>query len=279
VAALVILHFAHLSFFVLQAMNHKFFCLFLFYTACSCLLSLLLLLIRVIHCGYLMDPEQKQEAMADAIREREYEREEDPLRMRLLEEDKVYMYEECNNFYASPFVMGLLIASMVFLVFTCTMGCEQLEAIETGKGKMARMKMKVGKGGTEFSRVTEEFNEMFGGSSPRVSWHWFLPHPVTFPSGMKNVVLGYEWDPTLDAEPFEESESGSDRELDEMENGKPKPVVSRVPEGDGLVRTDSADDISITDLSTASGMKNRKVASRHESTESGDNPSSLPRIT
>jgi hypothetical protein len=223
----------------------------------------------------LIDPEQKQEAMADASRG--IEREEDPLRMRLLlEEDKVYMYEECNSFYASPFVMGLLIASIVFLVFTCTMGCEQLEAIETGKGKIARMKMKVGKGGTEFKRVTEEFNEMFGGSSPRVSWHWFLPHPVTFPSGMKNVVLGYEWDPTLDSEPFEESESGSDRELDEMENGKP--VVSRVPEGDGLALVDS-DDISITDLSTASGMKNRKVASRHDSAESGDNPPPLPRIT
>ena len=265
------------------AMNHKFFCLFLLYTAASCLISLLLLLIRVIHCGYLIDTEGKEEALSDATGNRAYEREEDPINLRLLENDKVYRYSECNDFYASPFVMGLLVASIVFLVFTCTMGCEQIEAIETGKGKIARMKMKVGQAGTEFSRVTEEFNEMFGGTSPRAAWHWLWPDLVKFPSGMKQVVLGFEWDPTYDFEPYE-SDNGSDRELDEMENGK---AVSTVPaaldEGDGLVAVPSSDDISMSDVSSADdnlppGMKNRKVASRQETGES-DGIAAVPKIT
>ena len=265
------------------AMNHKFFCLFLLYTAISCLLSLLLLLIRVIHCGYLIDPEHKEEALGKETN-RAYERNEDPLSKRL-EESKIYRYEECNDFYASPFVMGLLVASIVFLVFTCTMGCEQIEAIETGKGKIARMKMKVGQAGTEFSRVTEEFNEMFGGSSPRVSWHWLWPEPVVFPSGMKKVVLGYEWDPTFDMEPYESDSNGSDRELEEMENGK---AVSNVPsalgEGDGLVIVPSADEVSMSDKSASDdnlprGMKNRKVASRQETAESDVVVTGIPSVT
>mmetsp|Transcript_1920 Transcript_1920/g.3790 ORF Transcript_1920/g.3790 Transcript_1920/m.3790 type:complete len:436 (+) Transcript_1920:376-1683(+) len=267
------------------AMNHKFFCLFLFYTALSCIISLFLLLIRVIHCGYLINAEEKAEALSDTTQGYR-EREENP--MRLLEEAKAYRYPECNDFYASPFVMGLLVASLVFLVFTLTMGCEQVEAIETGKGKIARMKMKVGQAGTEFSRVTEEFNEMFGGTSPRVSWHWLWPDAVMFPKGMKKVVLGYEWDPTYDFEAYE-SDHGSDQEMEEMENGK---AVSRVPsslgaEGDGLVEVPPVDDISMSDVSSHGddlppGMKNRKATSRQETAESEGalpSPSNLPRIS
>jgi hypothetical protein len=52
---------------------------------------------------------------------------------------------------------------------------------------------------------------MFGGDSNQVSWHWFLPLPVEFPSGMKKVVLGYEWDETFDAVPYQEP---SDRDVE-----------------------------------------------------------------
>lgn len=265
-------------------MNHKFFCLFLLYTACTCLLSLLLLIIRVFHCGYLIDAHEKEEALGDPT-SRSYERDQPSGGRRFLveQDEKVYRYPECNDFYASHLVMGLLIASIVFLVFTCAMGCEQIEAIETGKGKIARMKMKVGQAGTEFKRVTEEFNEMFGGQSPRVSWHWFLPQPISFPPGMRKVVLGYEWDASFDVLPYESD--GSDRELDEMEMCK---TVSRVPstgvEGDGLVKLPSSDDISLSDVSLNNddnpNLKNRKTAaSRQETGDSDGAVSPLPRIS
>jgi hypothetical protein len=45
---------------------------------------------------------------------------------------------------------------------------------------------------------------MFGGDSNQVAWHWFLPLPVEFPPGMKKVVMGYEWDETFDAIPYQE---------------------------------------------------------------------------
>ena len=64
--------------------------------------------------------------------------------------------------------------------------------------------MRVGQGGTELRRVTEEFNEMFGGSSPNVAWHWFVPIQVQFPGSMHKVVMGYEWDPTFDPMPYRE---------------------------------------------------------------------------
>ena len=230
-----------------------------------------------------MDPEAKEKALKQET-DRSYEREEDPLGKRLLMEENLVHYEECNDFYGNPFVVGLLVASLVFLVFTCTMGCEQIEAIETGKGKIARMKMKVGSSGTEYSRVTEEFNEMFGGSSPRVSWHWLVPDHVQFPSGMKKVVLGYEWDPTFDMEPYE-SDNGSDREMDEMENGKAVNKVPSLVEGDGLVKLPSMDEVSIDDKSASDdnlppGMKNRKAASRQDTAESDSGtPKAVPIIS
>lgn len=264
------------------AMNHKFFCLFLLYTAGTCLLSLLLLVIRVFHCGYLIDAEEKEETFGSATGGRSHERGEHPSSNRFLEEHgKTYRYGECNDFYASHLVVGLLIASLVFLVFTCAMGCEQLEAIETGKSKIAQMKVKVGQAGTEFKRATEEFNEMFGGHSPKVGLHWFWPRPISFPSGMRKVVLGYEWDPSFDLEPYESDSNASDRELDDLENGK---AVSRVPstvEGDGLVNVPSADDISLSDVSINDDnpyLKNRKISSRQDTNDS-ESVVSLPRIT
>lgn len=50
---------------------------------------------------------------------------------------------------------------------------------------------------------------MFGGDSNQVAWHWFLPLPVEFPPGMKKVVMGYEWDETFDAIPYQEPNSNN----------------------------------------------------------------------
>ena len=77
------------------------------------------------------------------------------------------------------------------------------------------MQMSVGRGGTELNRVTEEFNEMFGGESNQLSWHWFLPIPIEFPNGMKKVVLGYEWDESFDLVPYQDP---NDRDVESGSN-------------------------------------------------------------
>lgn len=189
------------------ALNHKFFCLFLFYTAICCLLSLVFLFIRLLNCGYVKDSSDDGEVPIDT----------EP--HRLLSQ---YSDSSCYTFMKSRQVLALTIASLVFLVFTLVMLVDQIDAISTGKGKVrcketrhcgnccfqketelltksffqiARMKQQVGKSGTQFNTVTTEFNEMFGGNSPNVSWHWFLPISVRFPRGMKQVVLGYDMRP------------------------------------------------------------------------------------
>ena len=123
-------------------------------------------------------------------------------------------------------VLILLIVSVVFMIFTCCMLFEQIDAIETNASKIARMKMRVGQAGTELSRVTEEFNEMFGGESNEPTWHWFWPSEVEFPRGMKKVVLGYEWDETFDAVPYEEPS----RDEENGGNGKIELTTTSTPE-------------------------------------------------
>jgi hypothetical protein len=182
------------------AKNHKFFCLFLLYTAATCLLSLLFLVVRVIRCGYVTggsDDDNNNNNKDGNVNDN-----------RFLGESR-YVYQECNNFYGNHVITALALASLIFLIFSCSMGCEQLDAIASGKSKIARMKMRVGSNDTEFTRVTEEFNEMFGGDSPDPEWHWFWPSAVVYPRGMEKVVLGYEWDPSFDAAPFRQNDSES----------------------------------------------------------------------
>jgi len=162
------------------AMNHKFFVLFVGYTMASCLSSLCLIALRINYCG----------APSPLLSGKE----ERP--------------KECAGWNEGYFGLALLIVSVVFFLFTSCMFVEQIEAIKTNTSKIARMKMSVGHAGTELTRVTEEFNEMFGGDSNQVAIHWFLPIPIEFPNGMKNVVLGYDWDETFDALPYQEPSSG-----------------------------------------------------------------------
>jgi hypothetical protein len=170
---------------------------------CTCMLSLVLILIRGIHCGWAPDDSDGSgggKNRLDDLQESNSTSSVDQDR-RFLETDYL---EECQGFYDSYATLILLIVSVVFMIFTCCMLFEQIEAIETNNSKIARMKMRVGQAGTELARVTEEFNEMFGGTSNNVSWHWFLPTEVVFPRGMSKVVLGYEWDETFDPVPYEE---------------------------------------------------------------------------
>lgn len=215
------------------ALNHKFFCLFLFYTAWCCLVSLFMLLLRSIHCGYMIDidsipplEDQQQEKTANDASEgsnrlNEVNSSSNNVTRYLrgsgigsllglpttrLPDGKQYLYEECDDFYSSNVILGLLVASIVFLIFTSAMSCDQFEAIQTGKSKIARMKQSIAADGTtEYHAVTEEFNEMFGGTSPNVEWHWFLPIDIPFPKGMKKVVLGHDYDDSLPSIPYQES--------------------------------------------------------------------------
>ena len=162
------------------AMNHKFFVLFVGYTMASCLVSLVLIGLRTISCG---GPSP------------------------FFHEETKVNEKWCTRWNESYFGLALLIISVIFFLFTSCMLSEQVEAIKTNTSKIARMKMSVGNAGTELSRVTEEFNEMFGGDSNRVAIHWFLPIPIEFPTGMKKVVLGYDWDETFEAVPYQEPNS------------------------------------------------------------------------
>jgi hypothetical protein len=182
------------------AMNHKFFVLFVGYTMTSCFFSILLMALRTIHCGFPV-PYHKADSNQDTI-----------------------LHEECMGWNESYSSIMLLVISVVFLIFTACMLFENIEAIHTNASKIARMKMSVGQAGTELARVTEEFNEMFGGASNEVAWHWFFPTPVEFPRGMKKVVLGYEWDETFDAVPYEEP--GGDVEMGATNGGPAGSAVS-----------------------------------------------------
>lgn len=74
---------------------------------------------------------------------------------------------------------------------------------------------------------------MFGGESNEISWHWFFPLPVEFPRGMHKVVMGFEWDETFDAAPYEEPKANGDVEMGVtsgggVSNGKsPSPIDSK----------------------------------------------------
>jgi hypothetical protein len=204
-------------------MNHKFFVLFVGYTMASCLFALSLIGLRALYCG-VPSLTSSPSSGTDS------------------DENKGEYQQECTGWNTSYASLTLAVISVVFLIFTSCMFVEQIEAIKTNASKIARMKMRVGQAGTELSRVTEvrgksvwtgrletrglesailnrlnfnssnfipqEFNEMFGGDSNQVAWHWFFPLPVEFPPGMKKVVMGYEWDETFDAVPYQEPSNG-----------------------------------------------------------------------
>jgi len=113
------------------------------------------------------------------------------------DDNYIFKYDGCDSFESLATmtrVMILFIITIIFLIFTCCMLFEQLDSIESGVSKIARMKMRIGKGGSELARVAEDFNEMFGGNSSSISAHWFSPFiPVKFPEEKNNNVMGYEW--------------------------------------------------------------------------------------
>lgn len=247
------------------ALNHKFFVLFIFYTLLTSIQALVLIVIRLVRCGYI---HQEEDSTEKSSTENDWDNTAesdkslfDPSRW--LVRPNNHVYPDCNGLYDYNLVVLLFIASVVFLLFTCAMLMEQIDAIQSNTGKIARMKMRVGQGGTELRRVTHAFNEMFGGDSSRVSWHWFLPLPVRFPKGMDAVVLGYEWDESFEPVPYhdpkEEDEVdveapviiiGDEGGLNDLESG-----LTADPNKPAL--GDGNDDSSFASISSTKGVRKR----------------------
>ncbi|KAL7432936.1 hypothetical protein ACHAXM_010197 [Skeletonema potamos] len=79
------------------------------------------------------------------------------------------------------------------------------EAVDTNMSKIARMKTRAGlSNADEYRPVATEFNEIFGGEHPTLSWHWFLPLPVRFPEWARDNVLGYEYNLSFPSVPYQE---------------------------------------------------------------------------
>lgn len=265
------------------AMNHKFFVLFVGYTMCTCILSLFLIFVRALHCGWVSDTE------GDSVSSREPNTSDihelhDTITAaenttlsstesigdengRILE---LTYRQECHGFYDSYATLILLIISVVFMIFTCCMMFEQVEAIQTNSSKIARMKMRVGQAGTELARVTEEFNEMFGGVSNQVAWHWFLPLEVEFPRGMKKVVLGYEWDETFDPVPYEEPSSTVPPYSGMSAGGGSSHAVVDEEGGSAVELTSQVSSNSITSMSSTSLRVDTQPVTREISDGAGE---------
>ena len=102
---------------------------------------------------------------------------------------------------------------------------EQSEAISTNISKIARLKTRSGMvtNPDEYAPVSTEFNEVFGGEHPNVSWHWFIPLKVEFPHWAIDNIMGYDVSAaamTLDCStPYQEPES-------EMMEGEDIPASS-----------------------------------------------------
>lgn len=179
-------------------LNHKFFFLFVLYTFIACVSCLTLIFVRLIRCGNPPsddDDNSKTNATKFFVRYISF----------FVSKTPNFESDTCNNVFSSM-VLLLSIVAMLFMMFTLCMLFEQIEAIKSNISKIARMKLKRENGdlnsNPELARVSTEFNEIFGGTSPSFAWHWLLPIPVKFPPGMYDQVMGYEWDSSFPNEPY-----------------------------------------------------------------------------
>ena len=248
----------------------------------TCMSAIFLIAIRAVRCGYTKDSEDSSnskddpastggegEEMSDEAGDMNETR--NMLRRWLEKLEPDFVHDECKDFHSTYMVVILFCVAVLFFIFTACMLVEQIEAIQTNQGKIARMKMSVGQGGTELRRVTDEFNEMFGGDSPHVAWHWFVPLPVQFPGSYYKVVMGYEWDPTFDAVPYRDDDSTDGSSAGATSEPSPS---SGTPVGGGSLElpdietglpAENLDEVSIDsseNVGTANGsLKKRSVSS------------------
>lgn len=142
--------------------NHKYFLLFIFYTFCSCSYSMTLIVSRFVNCiGHI----EKNEPCLDK-----------PTHLLSL--------------------IGLVVESMLFGMFTCCMMLDQWDVVLTKVTHIDRLK-----GGTTLNDETDSragVNEVFGiglskgkkGSSFRPDWLSPMTN-VCFPESMKDEIMGF----------------------------------------------------------------------------------------
>ncbi len=188
--------------------NHKFFVLFLLYTALCCIQVLLLLGLQFYGAAWLCSEEEERSSEASSA-----------------------CHDNTSSLHSHPLLLILAGISCLFLIFTTAMGYEQWEAVQTGYNKIARMQMKVGQHGTEWHRHEVPFNEVLGNTN-----RWSPFHALQFPAGLKPVVLGYEWDPAMqqvyvedDVEEERQTNGGRSLEDVEMQTLKPHRSPSSSP--------------------------------------------------
>lgn len=200
-------------------MNHKFFMLFIMYTFLTAIVSLALILIKFIRCGGISDVISVQQSnnvslvnktlqyAVDSYYE-EHQQQPQPQYDNIFLNSGEQARPECDSMMNSDSMIIstlLVIVTLLFFFFTCCMLFEQGEAVDTNMSKIARMKTRAGLSNVdEYRPVATEFNEIFGGEHPTLSWHWFLPLPVRFPEWARENVLGYEYDLSFPPVPYQE---------------------------------------------------------------------------
>ncbi|KAL3769350.1 hypothetical protein ACHAW5_008778 [Stephanodiscus triporus] len=177
--------------------KQQFFILFILYTFLTSIVSLVLILIRVIRCQYyVLLPPSHTNSTADATVTSNY-----------IDVDAMLHYRHSiDHSHAPPphpgcdsdqtvVILALSIITVLFFLFTFCMLLEQTEAISTNMSKIARMKTRGGMVShpNEYAPVATEFNEVFGGEHPTMSWHWALPLSVRFPEWAVDNVMGFEY--------------------------------------------------------------------------------------
>ena len=181
--------------------NHKVFLLFIFYTFLATCFAGILIIMRFSKCGFDFDDEDTDDIVND-----------DP-RTNVVNENSVgyiqvsrlldAVYPGCDNEDANPlFFQGEVLTEMILNVcaflFTLIMTFDQYEAVTLSISKIARMKIDMTDDNSEVSdlhRVSETFNEVFGGSSNSFELHWLVPTLVKFPEDQYDKLMGYEIDP------------------------------------------------------------------------------------
>jgi hypothetical protein len=269
------------------ALNHKFFVLFIFYTFWCSGLSLLLIVMRFVRCGYTVPIDGEDEdghgdangsASMGASSSTSYNNWTDAgegnmtngeyIGKRFLEDTEstgtmVYAYEGCYELYTMR-VLFLIVISICFLVFTCCMLFEQIDAIESNTSKIARMKMRMGQDDGEYGKVGIGFNEMFGvGFGSRghgqgrgdVGLHWFLPTQVQFPSQReRDQVLGYEFREEWAGRVYDEDQdeelgncgNSVDGNVDDVHSTAQPPVLGRLG-GNSSNRRQTSSSLMVSD--------------------------------
>ncbi len=193
------------------ALNHKFFVLFIFYTFLASIAAITMLASVAIDCEYFAPDKPKNATQPVSSGSH--------LRHRFIEQlnddasdgaPGFILGGAFSNNKCAPVMTGLnyalLIIAFIFLIFTSCMLIENYDTIQSNTGKIARMKIKAGFGGTELSPISENYNEMFGGRTRRVSWHWFIPIPIKFADDvMRDQILGYVWKEEWGYGPYRET--------------------------------------------------------------------------